>query len=106
MLENKFKTDLIAELEDMFPGAIICHLDPNEIQGIPDILILYNDRWAVLEGKKSADASHRPNQDYYVDLMNRMSFAAFIYPENKEEVLYELQEALRPRRSARIPRSK
>lgn len=106
MLENKFKTDLIAELEAMFPGAIICHLDPNEIQGIPDILILYNDRWAVLEGKKSADASHRPNQDYYVDLMNRMSFAAFIYPENKEEVLYELQESLRPRRSARIPRSK
>lgn len=105
MLENKFKTDLIAELEEMFPGAIITHLDPNEIQGIPDILILYNDKWAVLEGKKSADASHRPNQDYFVDLMNRMSFAAFIYPENKEEVLHELQIALRPRGSARIPRS-
>ena len=105
MLENKFKTDLIAELEAMFPGAIITHLDPNEIQGIPDILILYNDKWAVLEGKKSVDASHRPNQDYFVDLMNRMSFAAFIYPENKEEVLHELQIALRPRGSARIPRS-
>lgn len=105
MLENKFKTDLIAELEAMFPGAIITHLDPNEIQGIPDILILYNDKWAVLEGKKSVDASRRPNQDYFVDLMNRMSFAAFIYPENKEEVLHELQIALRPRGSARIPRS-
>lgn len=105
MAENKFKTNLIKELEQMFPGAIICHLDPNEIQGIPDILILYEDRWAVLEGKDYANASHRPNQDYFVDLMNRMSFAAFIYPENKEEVLHELQTALRPRRSARIPRS-
>lgn len=104
MLENEFKTKLISELEELFPGAIICHLDPNEIQGIPDILILYNDKWAVLEGKKSATASHRPNQDYYVDLMNRMSFAAFIFPENKEEVLHELQQALKPRRSTRVCR--
>ena len=88
----------------MFPGCIITHLDPNEIQGIPDILILYEDRWAVLEGKDYADAKHQPNQDYYVDRMNNMSFAAFIYPENKEEVLYELQQALKPRRTARISR--
>ena len=93
MLENKFKTKLISEIEDMFPGCMVLHLDPNEKQGIPDLLILYNDRWAVLEGKKSERASHQPNQDYYVNLMNNMSFAAFIYPENKEEVLYGLQQA-------------
>lgn len=104
MAENRFKTNLIRELYEMFPGCIITHLDPNEIQGIPDLLILYEDKWAVLEGKDYATAPHRPNQDYYVDLMNRMSFAAFIYPENKEEVLYELQKALRPRRTARISR--
>ena len=104
MLENKFKTKLVEELEELFPGCIVLHLDPNEIQGIPDLIILYEDKWAALEGKKNANASHRPNQDYYVDLMNRMSFAAFIYPENKEEVLYELQQAFRPRRTARIPR--
>ena len=90
MLENRFKTNLIKELEDMFPGCMILHLDPNEIQGIPDLLILYKDKWAVLEGKKNARASHRPNQAYYVNLMNKMSFASFIYPENKDEVLYEL----------------
>jgi hypothetical protein len=90
MLENKFKTDLVSELEDMFPGCVITHLDPNEIQGIPDLLILYEDKWAVLEGKKSADAPARPNQPYYVELMNRMSFADFIYPENKDEVLDRL----------------
>lgn len=104
MLENRFKTKLVKELEEMFPGCIIIHMDPNEIQGIPDLLILYEDKWAALEGKKHADAPHRPNQDYYVELMNRMSFAAFIYPENKEEVLHELQTALRPRRSTRLSR--
>lgn len=87
MLENKFKTNLIRDIEAMLPGCIITHLDPNEIQGIPDLLILFRDKWAVLEGKKSATASARPNQPYYVDLMNSMSFAAFIYPENKDEVL-------------------
>ena len=90
MLENRFKTKLVKEIRDMFPGCIIAHLDPNEIQGIPDLLVLYKNKWAVLEGKKNANASHQPNQDYYVDKMNKMSFAAFIYPENKDEVLDEL----------------
>lgn len=90
MLENRFKTKLINELKDLFPGCIVTHLDPNEIQGIPDLLILYKNKWAVLEGKKNATASLRPNQQYYVDLMDRMSFAAVIYPENKDIVLDEL----------------
>ena len=74
----------------MFPGCIITHMDPNEIQGIPDLLILYKHKWAALEGKRDEDASVRPNQRYYVELMDRMSFASFIYPENKEEVLNDL----------------
>lgn len=90
MAENRFKTNLIKEIEYMFPGCIITHLDPNEIQGIPDLLILYENKWAVLEGKDYANAKHQPNQDYYVDLMDRMSFASFIYPENKDEVLNRL----------------
>lgn len=95
MLENRFKTVLTNELEKMFPGCLVLHLDPNEIQGIPDLLILYNNKWAALEGKKNRNASHRPNQNYYVNLMNQMSFARFIYPENKEEVLYELQQTFK-----------
>ena len=90
MLENRFKTKLIKEIKEMFPGCMVLHLDPNEIHGIPDLLVLYQDKWAALEGKKTSSASHRPNQEYYVDLMNDMSFAAFIYPENKDEVLEEL----------------
>ena len=93
-LERDFQAKLIKELKVMFKGCIIVKNDPNYILGIPDLLILYNDRWAALEVKKSEHAHHQPNQEYYVDLMDRMSFAAFIYPENKEEILYELQQAL------------
>lgn len=92
MLENKFKTKLIKEIKTRFPGCMIFHLDPSERQGISDLLILYGDMWVALEGKKNATASHRPNQDYYVDLLNKMSFASFIYPENMEEVLYEMEQ--------------
>ena len=93
-LERDFQAKLIKELKVMYKGCIIVKNDPNYIQGIPDLLILYNDRWAALEVKKSETAHHQPNQEYYVDLMDQMSFAAFIYPENKEEILYELQQAL------------
>lgn len=97
MLENKFKTKLIKELKNLFPGCLVLHLDPNEVQGISDLLILYGSKWAVLEGKKSLKSTKRPNQDYYVSLMNEMSFAAFICPENKKEVLHDLQQAFRMR---------
>ena len=93
MLEKNFQSKLIKEIKKRFPGCIVMKNDSSYIQGIPDLLVLYGDRWAALEGKKTANASHQPNQDYYVDLMNRMSFAAFIFPENKEEVLDELQRS-------------
>lgn len=67
--------------------------DPNYLQGVPDLTIFWRDKWATLEVKKSVNASHQPNQDYYVEMMDHMSFSRFIYPENKEEVLYELQQS-------------
>lgn len=79
----------------MFPGCIVLKNDPNYIQGIPDLTIFYGNKWATLEVKKDFGSSHQVNQDYYVELMNNMSFSAFIYPENKEEVLHELQHAFR-----------
>ena len=104
--ESKFQAGLIAELKERFPGCIVMKNDPNYIQGFPDLLILYNDRWAALECKRSAKAAKRPNQEYYVSLLNHMSYSNFINPENKEEVLNDLQQAFQPRRKARIPKSK
>lgn len=91
--ENEFQSDLIKELKKKFPGCMVLKNDSSYCQGIPDWLVLYNDRWAMLECKRSSEASHRPNQDYYVEKLDGMSFASFIYPENKEEVLNELQQA-------------
>ena len=79
----------------MFPGCMVLKNDPCYIQGIPDLMVLYRDKWASLEVKKTAKSHHQPNQDYYIEKMNDMSFARFIYPENKEEVLRELQHAFR-----------
>lgn len=90
-LERDFQSKLIKELKDEFDGCIVTKLDSSHIQGIPDLLILHNDKWATLECKKSAKAKKQPNQDYYVGKMNSMSFSRIIFPENKEDVLNELK---------------
>ena len=105
MKENKFQSQLIKDIKARFTGAIVLKNDANYIQGIPDLLILHNKKWAALECKQSTKAGHQPNQDYYVDKMNEMSFARFISPENKEEVLDELEKTFRPRRATRVPKS-
>ena len=90
--ESSFQGDLIRKLEDIFPGSIITKVE-SYTQGFPDLLILYKDKWAALECKRSENESKQPNQEYYVGKMNEMSFSRFIYPENEEEVLHDLQRA-------------
>lgn len=90
--ERYFQRELIKELKRRFPGCVILKLDPNYIQGIPDLLMLYGPRWLMLEVKRFAGASHRPNQDTWVKRLNEMSFARFIFPENKEEVINAIVE--------------
>lgn len=95
MLESSFQGQLIKELKKMFPGCIVTKNDSSYIQGIPDLTIFYKDKWATLECKQNARAKRQPNQEYYVGRMNEMSFSKFICPENKEEVLYELQRTFK-----------
>lgn len=90
--ENKFQGDLIREIKERFDGCVILKNDANYIQGIPDLTVMYQDKWAMLECKKSAKEHHQPNQDYYVEHLDSMSFARFIFPENKEETLNDLAE--------------
>lgn len=92
-LESGFQDRLIEKLKELFPGCMVFKMDQR--QGIPDLLILYESKWASLECKKSAKARRQPNQEYYVEVMNGMSFSRFISPENKEEILRELQQAFR-----------
>lgn len=94
-LERDFQGSLIKEIKNRFPGCMVLKNDPNYIQGVPDLLILYKDKWASLECKKNEKESKkpRPNQPYYVETMNNMSFSRFIFPENKEEVLNDLSQS-------------
>lgn len=89
---NGFQAKLKKELKEMFPGCFITKLDSGDIQGIPDLLILHKDKWATLENKRTANAKKQPNQEYYVNKMNKMSFSRIIYPENKDIVLSELKK--------------
>jgi len=92
--ESSFQASLIKELKERFPGCVVLKNDPNFIQGFPDLLVLHNGNWGALECKRSGKASHRPNQDFYISKLNEMSYAAFISPENREDILNELQQAL------------
>ena len=91
MLEKDFQRILIGELEELLPEALIYKNEGK--QGFPDLTILYQNHWALLECKRSRTATKRPNQDIYVKKADEMSFARIIYPENKQEVLDELQQA-------------
>ena len=91
MLENKFQANLIRELKNEFPECIVMKNDSSYIQGVPDLLVLHKDKWASLEVKRSSNASHQPNQDYYVDKMNEMGFSRFVCPENKDNVMTDLR---------------
>ena len=91
MKESDFQKNLIDKIKQKFPDCIVMKNDPNYIQGIPDLIVLYKNKWATLECKKKSNSKRQPNQDYYISKMNKMSFSSFIYSGNEKEVLDELQ---------------
>lgn len=95
-LESKFQKELIDEIKREYPGCIILKNDPDYIQGFPDWTILWKDKWAVLEAKRTKNSRKQPNQEHYVEKLDGMSFSRFVYPENKEEVLNELRKTFKP----------
>jgi hypothetical protein len=105
MAENRYQAKLIKKLKDLFPGCVILKNDSSYKQGMLDLTILWGRYWASLEVKDSASSSMRPNQEYYIEQLDKMSFAAKIYPENEMEVLSALQQAFRPPRRTRISES-
>jgi hypothetical protein len=101
MAERNYQPKVIKRLREEFDGCLILKNDASYTQGVPDLIILYGDRWAMLEVKDSARAKVQPNQDFYVSELNHMSFAAFIYPENEDEVFFDLHLALDVKRRRR-----
>lgn len=98
MKETAFQLKVVKKLGEMFPGSFIVKNDPQLNQGIPDVLILFKNTWAMLEFKKAPRAKRQANQKFFVDMFNNMSFASFIHPGNEEKVLNDLQSALGAKR--------
>ena len=105
MTENKYQRELIKTLESRFPGCVVLKNDAAYQQGILDLTLLFEDKWAALEVKASKDAILQPNQEYFIHKFNDMSFACIICPENEEEVLSALEEAFAPGRKSRVSQS-
>ena len=103
MRENVFQARVIQRLQRTFPGCVVLKNDSSYLQGIPDLTVFYGERWAMLEVKASRASAIQPNQEYYVQLMNEHSFAAFIFPENQEEVFDALQRSLQVGRGTLLP---
>lgn len=105
-LERDYQHYLIKKIEDeVIPGCIVLKNNANLRTGIPDLVVFFKRRYAMLEVKPYWNAALQPNQDWYIDLFDHWSFGAFIFPENEEEVLRELQSTLQPRRKALVSKS-
>lgn len=102
MNEGQYQSKIIKKLEDMFPGCTVLKTDAGYKQGFPDLIVLWGEYWAALEVKTSPSAFIQPNQDHYIETLNLESFAAYIYPENEEEVLNALQQAFKSPRRTRV----
>lgn len=101
MRESQYQASLIRKLRSLYPDAIIMKNDAGYQQGLPDLTILNEDRWATLEVKAkrpSSPQAFEPNQEWYIEKMNSMSYSACIYPENEKDVLDGLQQAFASRR--------
>ena len=98
-LESRFQKELIDEVKARYPGSIALKNDSGYIQGFPDWTILYEDKWAVLEVKRERGAAKQPNQEYYVDRLNKSGgFARFVFPENKDEVFEDMDTLFKRKR--------
>jgi hypothetical protein len=92
-LESEFVFELKHELKHRFPGCFIIKLDSNQVQGIPDLLVLWGRFWAILETKRGSRSVRQPNQEYYVGLFDEMSFSAFVHPLNYRDILDDMERA-------------
>lgn len=101
MLESVFRDNFLKELKGLFPGCLILKGNSSYKQGVPDILMLWEHHWAMFELKRSPKAVRQPNQEWYVEKLNDMSFAAFVHPANKNEVLDDLQRSFKSQRLSR-----
>ena len=92
MSEATFRTKWLNKFKKLSPDIFIEFADPKRKNGIPDVIIFYKKKYARLETKRSKNASKRLHQQYYIDYFNSQGiYAAFLTPENQEEVYNALR---------------
>lgn len=95
MRESAFERRVVSDIKSWNDNVLVLKNNASMIQGIPDRTVYFADKFAMLEFKKSKDAKHQPNQDWYIDKINSNGgFARFIYPENEEKTLADLKKFL------------
>lgn len=91
LLESKFKKDTIRRISRKFSKLDLDFIDTSMYRSVPDTFIIAPYVWAALEFKRSEDAPQRPNQNHHIERLNRKGYASFVFPENVEEVLNDLE---------------
>lgn len=99
--EREYQPGLIKRIERLFKQETDEPVYVRKIdiqQGWPDLLILAPCFWALLEVKRDKPTctdDFEPNQEWWIEEFDNMSFSACIYPENEKEVLHALQQTFR-----------
>jgi hypothetical protein len=106
MLESEYQSRLIKTLKKKYDGCVVIKTDPSHHVGFPDLLILYNKKWAALECKRNNKSAMSDSQKYHINILNSMSYAARISRENQEEVFDGLSKTFGLRRKTCIPKPK
>lgn len=79
-IESNFQADLKKEIETLFPGAVIMKNDPNDIQGIPDLTVIWRDHWAWLECKTRNKCSQTVEPRFLYSVCTPLFFRGFYLP--------------------------
>ncbi len=92
MLESEFKKRTIQRIKDRLPSLDLDFINTKPFnRSMPDTFVIGPWCWAALEFKRSEDADQQANQDYHIERLNRKGYARFVFPENVEEVLDDLE---------------
>lgn len=92
MREIPFRESFLKRLEDRLGYLDLDIITPSSnTRSLPDRFVIGPKYWAALEFKRSHDANHQPNQDWYIQRFDEKGFAVFVKPENAEEVLNDLE---------------
>lgn len=93
--ESDFQKEVAGWLRKQ--GCRVIKQDPaiGKQKGIPDLLLLKEGWWGMLEIKAAKNSSHQPGQDDWVAWADDNSYGKFVYPGNWEQIKEELEEILR-----------